>query len=85
MHSLRFSTIAEKPEFWVGYFYYLSQNQMETFTNQTRANELVIEGERAIQNGKLDRLKGVVVELINLLPQEKQEEIRRGYGSTVNK
>lgn len=85
MNSLRLSAIAEKPEFWVGYFYYLSKEKMMFFLNQNRAKELVVEGERAIKNGKLDRLKGVVVELINLLPQEKRDEIQRGYGSTVNK
>lgn len=84
LSNLRTNAMADDPQFWVGFFYYLLKENEHDFTNPARANELITEGERAIQNGNLDRLKYVVVGLLNLLPEKKQQEITRGYGSTVN-
>jgi len=84
LSKLRMDAMADDPKFWVGFFYYLLKENERDFTNPSRASELITEGERAIQNGNLDRLKYVVVGLLNLLPVSKQQEITRGYGSTVN-
>lgn len=85
LNSIHMDSLTEKPEFWVGFFYYLSEDCQGEFDNKSRADELLQTGEQAIQNGNLDRLKGVVISLMGLLPREKQEEITKGYGSTVTK
>ena len=67
------------PGWWVGYLQYLEQEKLSHMKDQARAQQLFVDGRRAIEINDLDSLQEAVRQLIHLLPQSEQQEAL-GYG-----
>jgi molecular chaperone DnaK len=63
------------PEFLVGLFQDLSLNWRSLFVDQLQATSLIESGNLAISQNNLDRLRDINNRLINLLPQDRQEDV----------
>jgi len=74
--------VVEQPGWWVGLFEYLV-TEREQMQDTSAADQLINQGRQCIDRGNLDGLKQTVRELLNLLPKEEAESIRRGYGSGI--
>lgn len=85
MHDIRLGVYTTDPEFWVGFYYYVLENENGKFVNTPKATELIHEGARAIENDDIDYLKAVLGKLLNLLPRERKEKITKGFGSSVSR
>jgi len=72
----------EQPEFWLASFNYTRENK-DTMRDNSEAEQLIIKGERAIQNNDLDGLKAVVQSLYDLLPITQQQSM--GFGGNTYK
>lgn len=81
MNALRFRIQMAKPEWWVGYFEYLSQ-QKEKMTDQVQASMFITQGQRSINSDDLEALKSACRQLLNLLPLAEQDKAH-GYGGTT--
>jgi len=82
LQSLVGGLLRQQPAFWVSYFRYLAEEKKSYMRNQALAERLVAQGRRAIDANDLNELATVVSQLIDLLPQEVQQEAR-SFGSTV--
>lgn len=72
----------EQPGFWVGFFNRLV-NDRGRMLDRAQADRLVDQGRRCIEANKVQGLRNVVFQLLDLLPQEEAEAARRAYGSGV--
>lgn len=72
----------EQPAFWIGMFDYTKENK-DTMKDISAADQLIIKGERAIQNNDLEGLKTVVQSLHDLLPITQQQSM--GFGGNTYK
>ncbi|MBN2547791.1 MAG: Hsp70 family protein [Anaerolineales bacterium] len=81
-HGLALRILVEKPEFWGGFFQHL-QEKRSLMRDRAQADQLFAQGQIAMQNNDVQRLKAVVQQLIALLPSDQQEELRGGFGSGV--
>jgi len=79
--NLEITVQAKHPEFWVGFFYYLTE-QKSLMNDQPVAGQLLDQGNRAIKNNDIDGLQSAVRQLIKLLPAALQQEAR-GYGGNT--
>jgi molecular chaperone DnaK len=80
--EMTYSILNDMPAFWGNYFTSLIEKKNE-MSNQGRANELINQGRKCVDDGNLNGLRNVVNQLSDLLPANIAEEIKRGYGSTV--
>ncbi|HEY0004100.1 MAG TPA: Hsp70 family protein [Pyrinomonadaceae bacterium] len=83
MNTLKYRVVTAQPSWWVDYLIYLEEYLPE-MTDQMRANQLIAQGKRAINNNDLEGLKSTCRLLLQLLPPEQQEQAR-GYGGTTEK
>jgi len=81
-NSLAIRVLREQPGFWVGWLRYLEERKA-TMRDSSQAELLIGQGNRAINGNDLPGLKAAVQQLIGLLPADQQEEVRKGFGSTV--
>jgi len=72
--SIRWAVLFRIADFWIGAFQEIKENPGR-FKNQKRAEELIEEGNIALQRQDLDSLKSIMWELWSLLPSWKQEKI----------
>jgi len=82
LQSLAGGLFWQQPFAWVNYFRYLAEEKKSYMRNQALADRLIAQGRCAIEANDLNELRTVVGQLIELLPQELQEEAR-SFGSTV--
>lgn len=82
--ALRHEILFAQPSFWVGYFRYL-ENQRTKMHDTGAADRLCNQGYQFIQQENISGLRNVVVQLLNLLPEEVIEEVKRGYESGLLK
>ena len=82
--DLRYKILFSQPSFWVGYFGYLEQHRNQ-MSDVTTADRLFNQGYQSIKNENISGLSNVVIQLLNLLPSEVVEEVKRGYESGVLK
>jgi molecular chaperone DnaK len=82
--ELRYQIIFAQPSFWVGYFRYLEE-QRGKMSDAGAADRLYNQGYQYIQKENIGGLRNVVVQLLNLLPNEVVEEVKRGYESGLLK
>lgn len=73
-----------QPGFWVGFLNDLIADRAK-MTDQAGADRLINQGQQFMQQGNVDGLRRVVVQLLGLLPQEAAEAIQRGYQSGLLK
>lgn len=81
LHTLKIQMLARRPEWWIGYFEYLESNE-EEMTDRNLAARLITAGRREINNGQLENLQNLCMQLVNLLPAD-ERNLREGYGSTI--
>lgn len=81
LHTLKIQMLARRPEWWLGYFEYLERNE-EEMTDRNLAARLITAGRREINNGQLENLQNLCMQLVNLLPAD-ERNLREGYGSTI--
>lgn len=72
--GIRWAVLFRKDDFWIAAFQEIKENPSR-FKNQKRAEELIEEGNIALQRQDLDSLKSIMWELWSLLPSWEQEEI----------
>jgi molecular chaperone DnaK len=84
LSSLHFRILREQPAFWVGFLKYL-EPQRSSMRDKDQADSLLNMGRKAINANDVEGLRSAVQQLLALLPAAKQEEARRGFGSTVIK
>jgi molecular chaperone DnaK len=82
LSGLRFRVLRERPEFWVGWLRYLEEHKA-TMRDRSQAEQLIGQGNRAINNNDLQGLKAAIQQLITFLPPAAQQEMERGFGSKV--
>ncbi|MCL4523606.1 MAG: hypothetical protein M1453_12635 [Acidobacteria bacterium] len=80
--GLRIRVLREQPGFWVGLLQWLEQRK-STMRDTSQAEQLFSQGQRAINSNDVPALKAAVQQLISLLPANQQQEMRKGFGSTV--
>jgi len=73
--------LMEQPGFWVGWLNHLEEKK-GLMTDIDSAARIINQGRRAIEANDLHGLKTAVRQLIELLPQDEQENARN-YGSTI--
>ncbi len=81
LNDLLFDIDRKDPGHWVGLFEYL-RTLTDKMMEKGLANDLINQGNRAIDNNDLDGLRSSVRQLIRLLPSEEAEKIS-GLGSTI--
>ena len=82
--NLRHEILFAQPSFWVGYFGYL-EKQRTKMQDTGSADRLCNQGYQCIQQENISGLRNVVVQLLNLLPEEVVDEVKRGYESGLLK
>ena len=82
LSGLRFRVLRERPEFLVGWLQYLEEHKA-TMRDRSQAEQLIGQGNRAINNNDLQGLKAAIQQLVTLLPPSAQQEMERGFGSKV--
>ena len=83
LSALRWQILTRQPSFWVYMFDNIKNDDQIKFTNVDRAQKLISEGNQAILEKNVDKLKIIVSQLFALIPQAQVQEISRGYGSTL--
>jgi molecular chaperone DnaK len=83
LESLRWQVLTRDSGFWLYMFEKFSKDPNVRFENPDRAQHLIQEGNSAVVEGNIDKLKMVVSQLFALIPQAQVQEITRGYGSTL--
>jgi hypothetical protein len=84
LNAIRFPLLLAQPGWWVGYFSYLKE-QRASMAQETLADQLTAQGDRAIAAGDLEAMKNVCQQLVNLLPKDEQDKARGYGGGTVKK
>lgn len=74
----------EQPGFWLGFFNHLTEEQ-ENMNDKATARRLFSQGQQCIAQGNVQGLRSVVKQLLDLIPQNIAEEIKRGYQSSLLK
>jgi molecular chaperone DnaK len=82
MHTLTIQVLREQPEFWLFLFQDL-RGRREYMRDPRQADQVIAQGQRAIEANDLPRLKAAVQQLIELLPVEQRTEVGAGFGSGV--
>lgn len=82
IRDFAYSIYIKQPEAWVGYFEYLNDFRSD-MTDQAIADKLFAQGNRALNENDVEGLKAAVKQLIDLLPEEQQEEAKIYKGSTM--
>lgn len=77
-----YSLLFEQSDFLKGYLAYLYQKRFQ-MENQTLANRLFNEGAALMEKEDVSGIRRIISQLLNLLPEDVQEEIQRGYGSGI--
>ena len=72
--SIRWAVLFRKDDFWIAAFQEIKKNSSR-FKNRKRAEELIEEGNIALQRQDVDSLKSIMWELWSLLPSWEQEKI----------
>jgi molecular chaperone DnaK len=80
--SLMYRVCFEQPSFWTALFENL-QKEKAKMRDRNQAEQLIIQGNRAIQGNDLPRLKATVQQMFALLPEEQRQQIQGGFGSGV--
>ena len=80
--TLRLKILRDQPGFWVGFLEHLEANR-GTMRDKNQADMLINMGRKAIGSNDVESLKSAVMQLLPLLPAAKQQEVQRGFGSTV--
>jgi len=75
VRELGFKALFSNPATWVYQFQKIT-SENHTFTNDKEAQYFIDKGNRAINSGDEEGLKGCVQNLMNLLPEKEQEMIR---------
>ena len=83
MDSLRLSVLMARTEWWVDYFLHLEKMRDE-MTNQAQAEQLFVQGRRAIESGAgdIEGVKNACRQLLQLLPARQQQTVGR-FKSTL--
>ena len=71
---IRWAVLFRITDFWINAFQEIKENP-DRFKNRKRAEELIEEGNIALQRQDVDSLKSIMWELWSLLPSWEQEEI----------
>jgi molecular chaperone DnaK len=74
----------DQPGWWVGLLEYL-EGQRNVMRDRNQAESLFNMGRKAINSNDVDGLRSAVKQLLALLPAAQQEELNKGFNSTVNK
>lgn len=82
MDGLRIRILKEQPGFWVALLQW-QEERKATMRDQPQAEALIAQAYRAINNNDVPALQAAVQQLMALLPAEEQDEMRRGFGSTI--
>ncbi len=79
--TLTVQVLIDQPEFWVSMFQNL-EGRKAAMRDQNQAEQLILQGNRAIQANDLPRVKATVRQLLSLLPVDQQRQVG-GFGSGV--
>ncbi len=82
MDRLALQVLLDQPGFWVALFDDL-KNRRQLMRDQFAANQLITQGDRAIQTNNVTGLKEAVRQLIGLLPEDARPPLPGGMGSGV--
>ncbi|OGL27051.1 hypothetical protein A3C39_00690 [Candidatus Saccharibacteria bacterium RIFCSPHIGHO2_02_FULL_46_12] len=77
LQGLIMAILMEDPALWVGWLNNIKARKDE-LTNKTVAEHLIAKADEAVANGDVQSLKQHVRELIELLPDDTEDEIRQG-------
>lgn len=80
--GLSLRVLREQPGFWVALLRQLEEHKAN-MRDRSQAEQLMAQGNRAINTNDLPSLKAAVQQLITLLPAAQQQEMTKGFGSTV--
>jgi len=82
MDGLRIRILKEQPGFWVALLQW-QEERKGTMRDRPQAEALIAQAYRAINNNDVPALQAAVQQLMSLLPADEQDEMRRGFGSTI--
>jgi molecular chaperone DnaK len=83
VHSLRNEVLMSRDEFWVAMFQSAKQ-QKANMKDQAMATRLISQGDACLQRGDVQQLRQIVAQLLGLLPDRIQDQVRKGgYGKGV--
>jgi len=82
MDGLRIRILKEQPGFWVALLQWLEERK-ETMRDRPQAEALIAQAYRAINGNDVPALQAAVQQLMALLPADEQDEMRKGFGSTI--
>ncbi len=80
--AIGFGILEHRPEWWVNCLQSLEED-LGKMRDANLANQLFIQGRRAMENDNIEALKAAVSQLIRLLPIDEREKVRGWGGSTV--
>ena len=73
--GLRVRAQLNDPGFWVGWFQYLQEKPLTSYTDRVTTERLLRQGAEALNRNDLDGLKSVVRQLVRLLSPEESAEL----------
>ena len=85
LDKVRFDILLDSPQWWVGFLYYLEENDKTRMSDQVQAARLFAEGHRAVDKNDLPKLQNAVRQLLNILPEKERQAISSGYGSSLGR
>lgn len=82
IYAILIPALQEHPGYWLGLLRSASEN-INRFSDQARARQLIALGTQAVQRGDIDALRSACVQLIGLLPPGDADDFGRGIGGDL--
>jgi molecular chaperone DnaK len=80
--TIYFRAMQDQPAYWLGWLRHSADN-IQRFSDQGRAKQVIALGMQATQSGDIDALRNAVRQLWGMLPKEDRDDFERGVGAGI--
>jgi len=80
--AIYFRAMQDQPAYWLGWLRHSADN-IQRFSDQGRAKQVIALGMQATQSGDIDALRNAVRQLWGMLPKEDRDDFERGVGAGI--
>ena len=80
--AIYFRAMQDQPAYWLGWLRHSADN-IQRFSDQGRAKQIIALGMQATQSGDIDALRNAVRQLWGMLPKEDRDDFERGVGAGI--
>jgi molecular chaperone DnaK len=80
--AIYFRAMQDQPAYWLSWLRHSADN-IQRFSDQGRAKQVIALGMQATQSGDIDALRNAVRQLWGMLPKEDRDDFERGVGAGI--